>query len=194
MIADERCNRMPGSSVWNSDIGFGGVVRDSREFDAFYAASSRRVLGQVYAMTGDRAEAEDAVAEAYLRAWDRWGTVRECASPEAWVRQVAYRAAVSSWRKAVNRLRAHRRDAVAPDVDGLSPDHVALVYALRQIPADQRRVIVLHHLVGLSVDEIVAEVDAPAGTVKARLARGRRALALHLTDTEECAVGVQRNG
>ncbi len=185
---------MPGSSVWNSDIGFGGVVRDSREFDAFYVASSRRVLGQVYAMTGDRAEAEDAVAEAYLRAWDRWGTVQKCASPEAWVRQVAYRAAVSSWRKAVNRLRAHRRDAVAPDVDGLSPDHVALVHALRQIPADQRRVIVLHHLVGLSVDEIVAEVDAPAGTVKARLARGRRALAVRLTDSEECAVGVQRNG
>jgi RNA polymerase sigma-70 factor (ECF subfamily) len=85
---------------------------------------------------------------------------------------VAYRAAVSSWRKAVNRLRAHHRDVPPPDVDGLSPDHVALVHALRQIPVDQRRVIVLHHLVGLSVDEIAAEVDAPAGTVKARLARG----------------------
>jgi RNA polymerase sigma-70 factor (sigma-E family) len=169
-------------------------VRDAREFDAFYAASARRVLGQLYAMTGDRPEAEDAVAEAYLRAWDRWGTVRDCASPEAWVRQVAYRAAVSSWRKAVNRLCAHRRDAVAPDIDGLSPDHVALVHALRQIPAEQRRVIVLHHLIGLSIDEIVAEIDAPAGTVKARLARGRRALAVHLMDTEECAVGASRDG
>jgi RNA polymerase sigma-70 factor (sigma-E family) len=169
-------------------------VRDAREFDAFYAMSSRRVLGQLYAMTGDRAEAEDAVAEAYLRAWDRWNTVRDCASPEAWVRQVAYRIAVSNWRKAVNRLRAHRRDAMAADPDGLSPDHVALVHALRQIPAEQRRAIVLHHLVGLSIDEIVAEVDAPAGTVKARLARGRRALAVHLMDIEEYAVGAKHHG
>jgi RNA polymerase sigma-70 factor (ECF subfamily) len=163
-------------------------MRDAGEFDAFYAGSSRRVLGQVYAMTGNRAEAEDAVAEAYLKAWDRWETVRDCESPEAWVRRVASRNAVSAWRKAVNRLRAHHRDAVDEGIDGLGPDHVALVHALRQIPADQRRVIVLHHLVGLSVAEIGQEVGAPAGTVKARLARGRRAMAEHLSDTEEYAV------
>jgi RNA polymerase sigma-70 factor (sigma-E family) len=159
-------------------------MRDGEEFDAFYAASSRRVLGQVYAMTGNRSEAEDAVAEAYLKAWDRWATVRDCDSPEAWVRRVASRHAVSSWRKAVNRLRAHHRDAGDTDVDELSPDHVALVHALRQIPSDQRRVIVLFHLVGLSVAEIAAEVGAPAGTVKAWLVRGRRAMAAHLSETE----------
>lgn len=159
-------------------------MRDVEEFDAFYAASARRVLGQVYAMTGNRSEAEDAVAEAYLKAWDRWATVRDCVSPEAWVRRVASRQAVSSWRKAVNRLRAHHRDAPGVEMDGLSPDHVALVHALRQIPADQRRVIVLYHLVGLSVGEIAAEVGAPAGTVKAWLARGRRAMAAHLSETE----------
>ena len=164
-------------------------MRDAGEFDAFYAGSSRRVLGQMYAMTGNRAEAEDAVAEAYLKAWDRWDTVRDCDSPEAWVRRVASRIAVSSWRKAVNRLKAHHREAIDQQVDGLSPDHVALVHALRQIPADQRRVIVLHHLVGLSVGEIAHEVGAPTGTVKARLARGRKAMAAHLTDTGDFAMG-----
>jgi RNA polymerase sigma-70 factor (ECF subfamily) len=164
-------------------------MRDAEEFDAFYAGSSRRVLGQVYAMTGNRAEAEDAVSEAYLKAWDRWATVRDCDSPEAWVRRVASRNAVSAWRKAVNRLRAHHRDAIDQELAGLSPDHVALVHALRQIPADQRRVIVLHHLVGLGVAEIAQEVGAPAGTIKARLARGRRAMAEHLSETEEYAMG-----
>ena len=143
----------------------------------------------MYAMTGNRAEAEDAVAEAYLKAWDRWDTVRDCDSPEAWVRRVASRIAVSSWRKAVNRLKAHHREAIDQQVDGLSPDHVALVHALRQIPADQRRVIVLHHLVGLSVGEIAHEVGAPTGTVKARLARGRKAMAAHLNDTGDFAMG-----
>lgn len=164
-------------------------MRDAGEFDAFYLGSSRRVLGQMYAMTGNRAEAEDAVAEAYLKAWDRWDTVRDCDSPEAWVRRVASRIAVSSWRKAVNRLKAHHREAIDQQLDGLSPDHVALVHALRQIPADQRRVIVLHHLVGLSVGEIAHEVGAPTGTVKARLARGRKAMAVHLNDTGDFAMG-----
>jgi RNA polymerase sigma-70 factor (ECF subfamily) len=100
------------------------------------------------------------------------------------VRTVAARHAVSSWRKAVNRLRAHRLDRPPDELDGLGPDHVALVHALRQIPADQRRAIVLHHLVGLSVADIAAETGSPPGTVKARLARGRRALAPHLTDTD----------
>jgi RNA polymerase sigma-70 factor (ECF subfamily) len=164
-------------------------MRDAAEYDAFYAGTSRRVLGAVFAMTGNLAEAEDAVAEAYARAWQRWDRVREAESPEAWVRTVASRVAVSSWRKAVNRIRAHDRTGPPAEVPELSPDHVVLVAALRQIPADQRRVIVLHHLVGLSVEEISREVGAPTGTVKARLARGRRAVAKHLGDPEATVAG-----
>jgi RNA polymerase sigma-70 factor (ECF subfamily) len=164
-------------------------MRNAEEFDDFYAGSSRQVLGQVYAMVGNRAEAEDAVAEAYLRAWDRWNRVRDYDSPEAWVRRVAYRIAVSAWRKAVNRVRAHHRDAADEHVDAINPDHVALVQALRRISADQRRVIVLHHLVGLSVAEIAAETGTSANTVKTRLARGRRALADHLTGDQQYVMG-----
>jgi RNA polymerase sigma-70 factor (sigma-E family) len=152
-------------------------MRDTAEFDAFYAASAGRVVGHVYALTGNRAEAEDAVAEAFTRAWQRWHTVREADSPEAWVRRVASRIAVSSWRKTVNRLRAHHRASSVADVPGLSEDHVALVGALQRLSPNQRRAIVLHYLADLSVTEISAEMGAPTGTVKAHLARGRRAMA-----------------
>lgn len=40
----------------------------------------------------------------------------------------------------------------------------------------------LHHLVGLSVEEVAQETGAPIGTVKSRLARGRRALAGHVSE------------
>ncbi|WBB80377.1 sigma-70 family RNA polymerase sigma factor [Micromonospora sp. WMMD882] len=163
-------------------------MRDTAEFDAFYSASVHRLLGHLYAMTGNRAEAEDAVAEAYARAWDRWATVRECDSPEAWVRRVAYRVAVSAWRRTVNRMRAHRREATGRHVDDVSVDHVAIVAALRRISAEQRRAVVLHHLAGLSVAEIAAEVGANENTVKTRLARGRRALAAHLTGPDHHGV------
>ena len=40
----------------------------------------------------------------------------------------------------------------------------------------------LHHLGGLSVAEVASETGSPEGTVKARLARGRTALAELLKD------------
>lgn len=154
------------------------------DFENFYAATSSRVLGHVFMMTGNKAEAEDAVAEAYARAWQRWSTVAAADSPEAWVRRVATRIAISGWRKAVNRLRAHHRETTDQTLDGLSVDHVALMRALRTIPSAQRRDIVLHHLVGRSVADIAAETGSPAGSVKARLARGRKALASLLADQD----------
>lgn len=157
-----------------------------QEFDAFYAATHRRLVSHVYAMTGSLHEAEDCVQEAFARAWQQWHKLStEVGSPEAWVRTVASRLAISSWRKAVNRLKAHRREHDGAEVSGMNPDHIAVVAALRQISADQRMAIVLFHYAGLTIDEIAAETGAAPGTVKARLARGRRALAPHLTEFAE---------
>ena len=156
-------------------------------FDEFYAASFRRLVGQVYAMTGNLAEAEDAVQEAFARAWQRWNRVGDYGDPEAWVRTVAYRISVSSWRKTKSRLVAHRGHEADRELPGLNPDHLALVSGLRRISADQRRAIVLHHLVGLTIGEIAEETSASTGTVKSRLARGRRALAPHMSEFAEAS-------
>jgi RNA polymerase sigma-70 factor (ECF subfamily) len=154
------------------------------DFDAFYTTTYRSIISQIYAMTGSLHEAEDCVQEAYARAWQQWSRMStETGSPEAWVRTVAARLAVSSWRKAVNRLKAHRREQQQSDeVAGMSPDHIAVVAALRKISPDQRMAIVLYHFAGLSIEEIAAETGAAPGTVKARLSRGRKALAPHLTE------------
>jgi RNA polymerase sigma-70 factor (ECF subfamily) len=45
---------------------------------------------------------------------------------------------------------------------------------------DERVVIVLHHLLGLTVNEIAAEISRPTGTVKAQLVRARRRLGENL--------------
>lgn len=155
------------------------------EFDDFYTASFSRLVGHLYVMLGSFAEAQDCVQEAFVRAWDHRATLAGVQAPEAWVRQVAWRVAVSRWRRAkrgreLNRLRGPDPDAQPPGIE-----HTALVGALRLLPAEQRRAIVLHHLCDLSVADVALETNAPTGTVKARLSRGRAALAVLLADESQ---------
>ena len=58
---------------------------------------------------------------------------------------------------------------------------------MRRLPEEQRIAIALYHLVGMPVAEVARQTGAPVGTVKARLSRGRAALAPLLTDLEEAA-------
>lgn len=156
---------------------------DREEFTSFYAASFQRLVGQLYAMTGDQAEAQDAVQEAFARAWARRGTIDRSGSPEAWVRVTAWRIAASRWRRTRAGARLMMLTARPESAAGPGPDRVAFVDALRRVPAEQRRALVLYHLCDLTVDQIAAETGVRPGTVKARLARGRAALTPYLRDT-----------
>ena len=162
------------------------------DYDELYAACGDRLVRQVYALTGDLAEAQDVVQEAFVRAWQHWRTVQVHPDPEAWVRTTARRLAVSRWRRLRNSRVAWQRYGPPPDQAAVGPQTVALVAALRQLPEAQRRALVLHHLGGLTVDEVAAETGSPAGTVKARLSRGRTALAALLTDPRELTGGTPR--
>jgi RNA polymerase sigma-70 factor (ECF subfamily) len=99
------------------------------------------------------------------------------------VRQVATRQAISRWRRgrtARDFLSRSRPPEAAPGPDEST---VALVTALRSLPEAQRRALVLHHLAGFSVAEVAIAERCPEGTVKARLSRGRAALAPLLGST-----------
>jgi RNA polymerase sigma-70 factor (ECF subfamily) len=152
------------------------------EFDAFYATAFPRLVGQLYALTGDHSEAQDVVQEAFVRAWDRRSAMLAKGAPEAWIRTVAMRLAVSRWRRTRRWLELMRRHPPQNHAPGPEPEHTVLVAALRQLPEAQRRAVVLHHLCDMSLEEVAAETGAPVGTVKARLSRGRAALARLLTE------------
>ena len=158
---------------------------DEREFDDFYTASFQRITGQVYAMIGNRDEAQECVQEAFVRAWAHRRKLERSEHPEAWVRTTAYRLAVSRWRRTVRGRRPTDR-AVGPTLETAAPSeaHVALVAALKQLPEAQRQALVLHHIADLPVHDVAREVGVPEGTIKARLSRGRAALATLLADEE----------
>jgi RNA polymerase sigma-70 factor (ECF subfamily) len=143
-------------------------------FEAFHAANYRRLVGQVFALLGDVEEAEDVVQDAFARAWFHWRRIRAYDSPEAWVRRVAFNQALNSTRRARRRLAALARHGPEPDVPALSADLVDVHRAMAHVPQRQREVLVLAYVAGLPMAEIAAQLRLPLGTVKSRLARGRR--------------------
>jgi RNA polymerase sigma-70 factor, ECF subfamily len=155
------------------------------DFEAFYAATYGRLVGQLLVVTGSLQDAEDVVQEAFVRACGRWSHVRDYQVPEAWVRRVALNLAASGLRRARRRAKLLVRLGPAAEVPALSVEAVALTRVLRKLPLRGRQVLVLHHAVGLSVQEIARELGVPVGTVTARLSRARATLARLLAAEEE---------
>lgn len=172
------------------------MATQSEDFDAFYTATAKRLVATVYAMTGDVAEAEDAVQEAYIRAWQRWDRLtRDDEEPLPWVRTVAMRLAISAWRRARGRLRAQFRHGPQADVPELSADRVALMSALRELNPEQRQAVILHHLLDLPVEQVARETGASSGAVRTRLSRARKTLGARLAEpTVFTTEGVAQHG
>ena len=124
-----------------------------------------------------------------MRAWIRWDTVSVYDDPEGWVRRVAYNLGVSRWRKARRLLLRPSSAGALPSGEGLVSDgssiggpgeSIGVIAALLTLPVPERRAVVLHHVAGLSVEEVAAEVGSPVGTVKSWLSRGRGRLQAEL--------------
>ena len=154
---------------------------DISGFDDWYAEAYPRLVAQLTALTGDRTQAQDVVQEAFIRASERRVDLPTRGERDAWIRTTAYRLSVSAWR----RLRRGRElaSSVAMTAEpGLSEDRADLFAALQRLPREQRQALVLHYFADRTVAQIADEIGAPEGTVKARLHRGRAALAAILTD------------
>jgi RNA polymerase sigma-70 factor (ECF subfamily) len=160
----------------------GADVRTEAEFTDLYEKHFSELAAQVCAYLGDATEAQDLVQEAFLRAWQRWDKVGGYEEPVAWVRRVAWNLATSRHRR--NQVaRKFLQKSSAPELaPAASPDHVALVAALKQVPAKRRQALVMHYMADMTVAAIAAATGAKEGTVKSWLHRGRKELAALLTD------------
>ena len=73
--------------------------RGTDDFDDWVAARGPALLRLAYVLTGNRADAEDAVQEALARALPRWENIRTVGDPDAYVRRMVVNAHTSWWRK-----------------------------------------------------------------------------------------------
>jgi RNA polymerase sigma factor (sigma-70 family) len=152
-----------------------------------YQVYYRRLVAQVFGLVGDLAEAEDAVQEAFARVLAAPRSFLDADDAERWLRVVALNVCRTRYRRRwlFDRLvRVGRVEATPAAVPGLSADRVALLTALRRLAPPTREAVVLHYLADLPVSEVAATLGVPVGTVKARLSRGRAALARFLADDD----------
>src|SRR5215472_14115405 len=169
------------------------AVRQAEDFEEFYHANYRRLVAILLAVLGDRQEAEDAVQEAFARAYARWPRISGYDLPETWVRRVALRLAIDSGRRlrrragATAKLLTAGRPTQAEPSDALP--FTPLGRALMQLPIREREVLVLHYVADMSVEQISADRGLPTGTVKDRLAAGRRRLEGELSERQEASHG-----
>jgi RNA polymerase sigma-70 factor (ECF subfamily) len=150
-----------------------------------YELYSARLVAQAYALTGDYAEAQDVVHEAFARALSHPERFAAVAEVEAWLRTVVLNVFRSRYRRRMvfDRLvRLGRVDRAPADVPGISADRVVLVAALQRLPRGTREALVLHHLADLPVTEVARLLQVSVSAVKTRLVRGRAALAELLDD------------
>jgi RNA polymerase sigma-70 factor (ECF subfamily) len=158
-------------------------VSEPRDFAEFYAATFHNLTVQLYAHTGDLADAQDVVQEAFCRALPRWSWLSAYDDPAAWVRKVAWNLATNHWRRTRRMLALTLRHREEP-ADGPSLDRIELVRALAKLPVRQRQAVVLHYLADAPVSEIAQLTGASEGTVKSWLHRARSALAVHLAEPD----------
>jgi RNA polymerase sigma-70 factor (ECF subfamily) len=163
-----------------------GTVGLRADFGAHLEANYQRLVAQLYAITLDPGEAHDVVQDAYSRAWRNWSTIGRSPDPSAWVRRVAVRSTVRSWRRTLARVGIGRPRGVGHGVDERTR---AMLGALGRLSPGERRAVVLFHMAGASMGEIAALEQASVGTVQARLARARHVVTEGMAEVLPAVLG-----
>lgn len=131
-------------------------------------------------IVGDEAEAEDVVQEVFIKVWDRRDFFADIQNPEAWCMTLTKNLSLDKLRS------KHRRtteigEAVYLSDSGASPYKVAeaddtmtiIKKNMDELPENQKLVMHLRDIEGLSYDEISEVLDMPLSQVKVNLHRAR---------------------
>ena len=144
------------------------------EFTRFYEATKTPVFRAVLlARAGDRRDSEDAVAEAYARAYLRWDRLSTHPNPVGWVIRAAINQRVSMWRRHRGEVLGPVEGGAAPPDEGVDPK---LLQLIRRLPKGQREVLALRILFDYSTEQTADALGIKHGTVKKQLHRALQTL------------------
>ena len=169
--------------VWTSMIGLEAAVTEpterggaEEERAAAFARLADRQLGASYRLAGvllgSDADAQDAVQDAALIAWHRFGSLRDPERFPAWFQRILVNGCRDRLRQR-SRVRILPMDAAMevgrPFPSARLAERDALAQVLAELGPDQRTVIVLHYFAGLTLEAVAEQTGERLGTVKSRL-------------------------
>jgi RNA polymerase sigma-70 factor (ECF subfamily) len=171
-----------------------GIVRSDVElaadgddvaFGRLIAAHHAEMMRLAYVITGEAALAQDAVQGAWIRAWQKLGSVRDPARVRNWLIAIAINEArqVARRRRQVRIVEIDAEISVAPRADpAASIARLDLVDALARLSPEDRALVALRYLHGLDAADLGAMTGRSASGTRVRLSRLMARLREELSD------------
>jgi RNA polymerase sigma-70 factor (ECF subfamily) len=157
-----------------------------------WSAARQRCLREARRILGNREDAEEAVQEAFIRAWRKRAACRTPSAPLPWLIQItrneSMRLAVRRSRRQASEISEAEPEIAAPPPPGGDQQldrmltSVATEQALSTLGEDERRLLRLRYEEDLTQGQVAAALGVPEGTVKVRLHRARARLRVVAAD------------
>jgi RNA polymerase sigma-70 factor, ECF subfamily len=159
-------------------------ARDTSEFEQRLRECHRVVYQVAFGVLGDRADAEEVVQDAFLRAYQKLSSLREPKKFRGWVARMGFRLALNRRRSLA---RARRRDTSWLEMSAPNADNVETIVTQREfqlrlrreiehLPEKLRAVLLLSAVEELNMCDIADLLGIPEGTVRSRLHLARKEL------------------
>jgi len=158
------------------------TLNDKRAFAQLYEMTSGKLYGVVLRILDREEWAQDCLQEAYVKIWNNASSYRpHLAAPMTWMSSIVRN-------QALDLLRRRRREVLQSEPEKLLEDTAGdaipldnlqqteegkrLSNCLDQLKSQQRQVIALAYLKGLTHDELASQTGTPLGTIKTWIRRG----------------------
>ena len=126
----------------------------------------------------------EVVQQTFVKAWRAAASLDEDRLMAPWLYTIARRTAIDVGRREARPTLGGHDPEVEVGVEAMTFERTVEIYEVRQaldaLPSDEREVMKLSHLVGLSHSDIAEQLGVPIGTVKSRTGRARTRLAVAL--------------
>lgn len=183
---------------FSEDVAEGVRAGDPDAVGAVYVALADRLLGYLMARVRDRATAEDLLEATFLELLQHGRTITGgSAAIKVWLFRAAYFNTLDHVRKVARRAEDLCEDPHILDVvdTGRGPEDHAVAgdvsrrvrEAMRQLSDDQRQVLLLRYVGGLSASETAHVLEKTEGSVRSLQHRGERSLARLLQSHQHAA-------
>ena len=152
------------------------MTLDDDDFAALVAEHDRDLRRLAFRLLHDRHAMDDALQDAYVKAFRALARFRGDAAPRTWLYRIVYNACLDQLRRERAHARLDEAESVGPDPGDIAAGRAALASALAALPVDQRAAVLLVDVQGFAYPEAAVVLGVPVGTVASRLSRARETL------------------